>query len=138
MSAGSSKFAAASMSALAAACAVGNALAPGGGTVAATGFAAGFAVEAVCENSTGAPNKTRATAVMARRRVAFDRAEVEVICGFVMASYLRRPPPPPPPPPPRDRLTLPDPRWLLLRAALLLGRLLAAPPKALPFRLEEP
>src|SRR5687767_3257077 len=110
------------MSALAAACAVGNALAPGGGMAAVAGFAAGFVVdEAVCENITGAPNKPRATAAMARRRVAIDRAEVEVVCGFVMASYLRRPPPPPPPPPARDRLTLDDPRWLLLRAALLLG-----------------
>jgi hypothetical protein len=64
-----------------------------------------------------------------------DRAEVEVICGFVMDRYLRRPPPPPERA--RDAPTLLDPRWLLLRAALLLGRLLAAPPKALPFR-EEP
>jgi len=69
--------------------------------------------------------------------VAVDRAEVEVICGFVIASYLRRPPPPPPPPErERDAPTLADPRWLLLRAALLLGRLLEAPPKALLFRLE--
>jgi hypothetical protein len=50
--------------------------------------------------------------------------------------YLRRPPPPPERA--RDAPTLDDPRWLLLRAALLLGRLLAAPPKALPFRLEYP
>ena len=64
------------MSALAAACAVGNALAPGGGTAAVAGFAGGFGVEAVCENTTGAPNKPRASAVTARRRVAIDRADV--------------------------------------------------------------
>jgi hypothetical protein len=52
-----------------------------------------------------------------------------------MALYLRRPPPPPPERA-RDAPTLADPRWLLLPAALLLGRLLEAPPKALPFRLE--
>jgi len=51
-----------------------------------------------------------------------------------MTSYLRRPPPPPERA--RDPPTLADPRWLLLRAALLLGRLLAAPLKALPLRLE--
>ena len=51
-----------------------------------------------------------------------------------MAGYLRRPPPPLERA--RDAPTLDDPRWLLLRAALLLGRLLAAPPNALPFRLE--
>jgi len=50
-----------------------------------------------------------------------------------MAGYRRRPPPPERA---RDAPTLDDPRWLLLRAALLLGRLLEAPPKALPFRLE--
>jgi len=127
------------MSALAAACAVGNALAPSGGTAAVAGFAAGFAagfgVEAVCENITGEPKRPRASAVTARRGVAIDRAAVEVICGFVMATYLRRPPPPERA---RDPPTLADPRWLLLRAALLLGRLLEAPPKALPFRLELP
>jgi hypothetical protein len=53
-----------------------------------------------------------------------------------MARYLRRPPPPPPPERERDAPTLADPRWLLLRAALLLGRLLEAPPNALLFRLE--
>ena len=52
-----------------------------------------------------------------------------------MARYLRRPPPPERA---RDAPTLADPRWLLLRAALPLGRLLAAPPKALLFRFEEP
>jgi hypothetical protein len=61
----------------------------------------------------------------------------EVVPGFVMAGYLRRPPPPPPERA-REAPTLADPRWLLLPAALLLGRLLAAPPKALPLRLEEP
>src|SRR5436189_6104327 len=110
------------MSALAAACAVGNALAPGGGTAAAAGFAAGFGVEAVCENITGAPHKPRTTAVMTRRRGAIERAEVEVNRGFVMASYIRRPPQPPAPPPPPERAreppTLADPRWLLLLAAL--------------------
>jgi len=50
-----------------------------------------------------------------------------------MANYLRRPPPPERA---RDAPTLADPRWLLLRAAPLLGRLLEAPLKALPFRLE--
>jgi hypothetical protein len=49
-----------------------------------------------------------------------------------MASYLRRPPPPERA---RDPPTLADPRWLLLRAAPLVGRLLEAPLKALPFRL---
>jgi len=76
--------------ALAAACAVGNALAPSGGTAAVVGVVAGFGVEAVCENITGAPNKPRATAVMAIPRVAIDRAEVEVICRFIG----RLPPPP--------------------------------------------
>ena len=38
----------------------------------------------------------------------------------------------------RRRLRATPPRWLLVRAALLLGRLLEAPPKALPFRLELP
>jgi hypothetical protein len=55
-----------------------------------------------------------------------------------MASYLRRPPPPPPPDRERDAPTLDDPRWLLLRAAPLFERPLEAPPKALPFRPEEP
>jgi hypothetical protein len=50
-----------------------------------------------------------------------------------MADYLRRPPPPERP---RDAPTLADPRWLLLRAAPLLGRLLEAPPKALLLRPE--
>ena len=54
-----------------------------------------------------------------------------------MAGYLRRPPPPPPERA-RDAPTLADPRWLLVLAAPLLGRLLEAPPKALPLRLEEP
>jgi hypothetical protein len=130
---GSSKVDAAMMSALAAACAVGNALAPGGGTAAVAGFAAGFGVEGACENMTGAPNKPRASVVTARRRVAIDRADVEDICGFLMARYLRRPPPPERA---RDAPTLADPRRLLVRAAPLLGRLLEAPPKALPFRLE--
>jgi hypothetical protein len=44
---------------------------------------------------------------MASRRVAIDRAEVEVICGFFMARYLRRPPPPDRA---RDAPTLADPR----------------------------
>jgi len=48
--------------------------------------------------------------------------------------YLRRPPPPPERA--RDAPTLDDPRWLLLRAAPLLGRLLEAPPKALLLRPE--
>jgi hypothetical protein len=71
---------------------------------------------------------------MARRRVVIDCAEVEAICAFMIASYRRRPPPPPERA--RDAPTLEAPRWLLLRAALLLGRLLAAPPNALLFRLE--
>src|SRR4029450_5888551 len=120
------------MRALSAACAVGNALAPGGGTAAVAGFAAGFGVEAVCENITGAPNRPRASAVTARRRVAGGRGEA--IGEFVMASSLRRPPPPPERA--RDPPTLADPRWLLLRAAPLLGRLLEAPLKALSLRLE--
>src|SRR6478609_8672366 len=126
------------MSALAAACAVGNAVAPGGGTAEVAGFAAGFGVDAACENATGAPHRLRTSVVMARRRVVFidiDPAAVEVIRGFVIAGYLRRPPPPERA---REAPTLADPRWLLLRAALLLGRLLEAPPKAFPFRLESP
>src|SRR5947207_10141070 len=71
---------------------------------------------------------------MARRRAAVDCAEA--FSGFVMAAYLRRPPPPPDRA--RDAPTLADPRWLLLRAAPLLGRLLEAPPKALRFRLAAP
>jgi hypothetical protein len=51
-----------------------------------------------------------------------------------MTGYLRRPPPPPERA--REAPTLADPRWLLLRAALLFGRLLEAPLNALPFRLE--
>jgi len=46
---------------------------------------------------------------------------------FPHGGYLRRPPPERP----RDAPTLAEPRWLLLRAALLVGRLLEAPPKAL-------
>jgi hypothetical protein len=72
---------------------------------------------------------------MARRRAAADRAEVEFVCGMVMTGYLRRPPPPERA---RDAPTLPDPRWLLLRAAPLLGRPLEAPPKALRFCPEAP
>jgi hypothetical protein len=53
--------------------------------------------------------------------------------GVVMVRYLRRPPPPERA---REPPTLDDPRWLLLRAALLLGRLLEAPLNALPLRLE--
>jgi len=49
---------------------------------------------------------------------------------MIIADYLR-------PPPERDPPTLDDPRWLLVRAALPLGRLLDAPPKALPLRLED-
>src|SRR5436190_10818831 len=124
------------MSALAAACAVGKALAPSGGTAGfAAGFAAGFGVEAVCAIITGAPNRPRASAAMARRRAAIERAAVENVCGLVIGGYLRRPPPPERA---RDAPTLADPRWLLRWAALLLGRLLEAPPKALPFRLEYP
>src|SRR4051812_50098370 len=104
------------MSAVAAACAVGNAVVPGGGT-AVERVAAGFAgATAVCENADAAPNTPSASAVTARRCAVVRRAEVEDVCGFIMASYLRRPPPPPPE---RDAPTLADPRWLLLRAAPL-------------------
>jgi hypothetical protein len=44
---------------------------------------------------------------MARRRIASGRPEVEVIRGFVIANYLRRPPPPERA---RDAPTLADPR----------------------------
>ena len=114
------------MSASAAACGVGNASAPGGGAAAAAGFAGGFGAEAVCENASGAPNRLRTSVVVTNR--------AEVVCEFVMAGYLRRPPPPPERA--REAPTLAEPRWLLLRAAPLLGRPLEAPPKALPFRPE--
>jgi len=94
----------------------------------------GFGVGAVCEQIAGVPDRPRASVVMAMRRVAMDRAEVETICAFMIASYRRRPPPPLERA--REAPTLDAPRWLLLRAALLLGRLLAAPPNALLFRLE--
>jgi hypothetical protein len=59
------------------------------------------------------------------------RDETDVSVSFVfMASYLRRPPPP------RDPM-LAEPRALLARAALAVGRLLDAPPNALPLRLDE-
>jgi hypothetical protein len=52
--------------------------------------------------------------------------------GLSWLVYLRRPPPARA----REAPTLADPRLLLLLAALLVGRLLEAPPNALPLRLE--
>src|SRR5580765_4916412 len=88
---GSLKADAAWMSALAAACGVANALAPGGGAAAVAGFAAGFGID-VCENITGAPNRRSASVVTARRGVAVDRTEAEVSSGFIMfvTSVARR------------------------------------------------
>ena len=75
---------------------------------------------------------TSAIVAAAMPHLAMDGGDVEIGCELVM-RYLRLPPPERA----RDAPTLLDPRVLLLRAALLLDRLLEAPPKALPLRLDE-